>query len=79
MNGGNGFSITDLYSYNNLTHAFAGATGSVVAMSSIYPFDTVRTRVQGMIFRIFAKISIQSSFSDRNLFIYLLSSRLPQH
>lgn len=39
-------SFTDLFSYNNLTHAFAGATGSVVGMSTFYPLDTVRTRLQ---------------------------------
>ncbi|XP_002161354.1 peroxisomal membrane protein PMP34 [Hydra vulgaris] len=35
-----------LFSYDNFIHAFAGATGSVVAMTAFYPFDTVRTRLQ---------------------------------
>ena len=38
--------LTALVSYDNLIHACAGATGSVVAMSFVYPFDTVRTRLQ---------------------------------
>lgn len=37
----------DVFSYNNLVHAIAGATGSVVAMSTFYPLDIVRTRLQG--------------------------------
>lgn len=35
-----------LISYDNLIHAAAGATGSVVAMSLTYPLDSVRTRLQ---------------------------------
>jgi len=38
--------MDDLFSYNNLVHAVAGATGSVVGMSTFYPFDIVRTRFQ---------------------------------
>lgn len=40
------FSLVDIFSYDNLIHAFAGATGSVVAMSTFFPLDTVRTRLQ---------------------------------
>lgn len=43
--GDDGF-LQSLFSYNNLVHAFAGATGSVVGMSTFYPLDTVRTRLQ---------------------------------
>lgn len=39
-------SMADIFSYDNLIHAFAGATGSVVAMSTFFPLDTVRTRFQ---------------------------------
>ena len=39
--------LEDLFSYNNLVHAIAGATGSVVGMSTFYPLDIVRTRFQG--------------------------------
>lgn len=35
-----------LFSYNTLVHAVAGATGSVVAMGTFYPLDTVRSRLQ---------------------------------
>ena len=38
--------LTALVSYDNLIHACAGASGSVVAMSLVYPFDTIRTRLQ---------------------------------
>ena len=40
--------MEDLFSYNNLVHAVAGATGSVVGMSTFYPLDIVRTRFQGI-------------------------------
>lgn len=35
-----------LFSYENLVHAIAGATGSVVGMTVFYPLDTVRSRLQ---------------------------------
>lgn len=35
-----------LFSRVNLTHAFSGATGSVVAMTLFYPLDIIRTRLQ---------------------------------
>lgn len=38
--------IQALVSYDNLIHAAAGATGSVVAMSLTFPLDSVRTRLQ---------------------------------
>lgn len=38
--------LSTLVSYDNLIHAASGATGSVVAMSLVYPFDSVRTRLQ---------------------------------
>ncbi|XP_066921973.1 peroxisomal membrane protein PMP34-like [Clytia hemisphaerica] len=38
--------LEDLLSYSNLVHAIAGATGSVVGMSTFYPLDIVRTRFQ---------------------------------
>lgn len=44
------FSIVDIFSYDNLIHAFAGATGSVVAMTTFFPLDTVRTRLQGNVY-----------------------------
>ncbi|KAK3861925.1 hypothetical protein Pcinc_032155 [Petrolisthes cinctipes] len=36
----------ELFSYSNLVHAIAGGSGSAVAMSALYPLDTVRTRLQ---------------------------------
>lgn len=44
--GGDSGFLHSLFSYNNLVHAFAGASGSVVGMSTFYPLDTVRTRLQ---------------------------------
>ena len=44
------FSVVDIFSYDNLIHAFAGATGSVVAMTTFFPLDTVRTRLQGNVY-----------------------------
>ncbi|XP_019642038.1 PREDICTED: peroxisomal membrane protein PMP34-like isoform X2 [Branchiostoma belcheri] len=35
-----------LFSYDNLIHAVAGATGSVTAMSVFFPLDTARLRLQ---------------------------------
>ncbi|XP_071797877.1 peroxisomal membrane protein PMP34-like [Asterias amurensis] len=35
-----------LLSYQNLVHAVAGAAGSVAAMSTFYPLETARTRLQ---------------------------------
>lgn len=35
-----------LFTWSNLVHAVAGATGSVVAMFVFYPLDTARTRLQ---------------------------------
>lgn len=35
-----------LFSYSNLVHAVAGGCGSAVAMSTLFPLDTVRTRLQ---------------------------------
>lgn len=36
----------ELFSYNTLVHAIAGAIGSVVGMTTFYPLDTVRSRLQ---------------------------------
>ena len=38
--------MNNLFSYNNLVHAVSGGCGSAVAMSTFYPLDTVRTRLQ---------------------------------
>lgn len=38
--------MNSLFSYNNLVHAVSGGCGSAVAMSTFYPLDTVRTRLQ---------------------------------
>ncbi|KAG8236830.1 hypothetical protein J437_LFUL017287 [Ladona fulva] len=35
-----------LFSYESLAHAVAGAAGSVVGMSTFFPLDTVRSRLQ---------------------------------
>lgn len=35
-----------LFSGGSLKHAFSGATGSVFAMATFYPLDTIRTRLQ---------------------------------
>nr|CAD7404893.1 unnamed protein product [Timema poppensis] len=39
-------SQNSLFSYHTLVHAMAGAAGSVVAMASFFPLDTVRSRLQ---------------------------------
>ncbi|KAJ9578027.1 hypothetical protein L9F63_025112, partial [Diploptera punctata] len=36
----------NIFSYQTLIHAVAGATGSVVAMTTFFPLDTVRSRLQ---------------------------------
>ncbi|XP_047112642.1 peroxisomal membrane protein PMP34-like [Schistocerca piceifrons] len=36
----------NLFTYETLVHAMAGAAGSVVAMGTFYPLDTVRARLQ---------------------------------
>ncbi|XP_064618226.1 peroxisomal membrane protein PMP34-like [Liolophura sinensis] len=38
--------LKGLLTYDNLVHAVAGATGSVIAMSVFFPLDTARTRLQ---------------------------------
>ncbi|XP_059474945.1 peroxisomal membrane protein PMP34 [Neocloeon triangulifer] len=38
--------LSNLFTYKTLVHAVAGATGSVVAMATFYPLDTVRSRLQ---------------------------------
>ncbi|XP_052791339.1 peroxisomal membrane protein PMP34-like [Mya arenaria] len=38
--------MSNVFSYNNLVHAVAGAVGSVVSMTVFYPLDTARTRLQ---------------------------------
>jgi adenine nucleotide transporter 17 len=38
--------LKDVFSYRNLVHAVAGATGSVVAITAFYPLDVARTRLQ---------------------------------
>ncbi|KAL5018700.1 hypothetical protein ScPMuIL_004422 [Solemya velum] len=38
--------VKSVFSYQNLVHAIAGSTGSVVAMTIFYPLDTARTRLQ---------------------------------
>lgn len=37
---------TNVFSYDALVHAISGAAGSVVAMATFYPLDTVRSRLQ---------------------------------
>ncbi|XP_002740530.1 peroxisomal membrane protein PMP34-like [Saccoglossus kowalevskii] len=39
-------SIFSLFSYDNLVHAVAGATGSAVSMTVFYPLDAARVRLQ---------------------------------
>ena len=51
-----------LFSYDNFIHAFAGATGSVVAMTAFYPFDTIRTRLQGFFYLNFKLLFIIVNF-----------------
>ncbi|CAK9829328.1 Peroxisomal membrane protein PMP34 [Anthophora retusa] len=36
----------DLFNYETLVHALSGAAGSVVAMATFFPLDTVRSRLQ---------------------------------
>ncbi|KAK6634134.1 hypothetical protein RUM43_001751 [Polyplax serrata] len=36
----------NLLSYETLVHAISGSTGSVVAMTTFYPLDTIRSRLQ---------------------------------
>ncbi|XP_054286938.1 peroxisomal membrane protein PMP34 [Macrosteles quadrilineatus] len=36
----------ELFSYNTLVHALAGSLGSMVGMSTFFPLDTVRSRLQ---------------------------------
>ncbi|KAJ8317987.1 hypothetical protein KUTeg_003078 [Tegillarca granosa] len=38
--------LKNVFSYENLVHALAGATGSVFALAVFYPLDTARTRLQ---------------------------------
>lgn len=38
--------LKEVFSYKSWVHAVAGATGSVIAMSTFYPLDTVRSRLQ---------------------------------
>lgn len=35
-----------LFTYDSLVHAVAGSAGGVTAMSTFYPLDTVRSRLQ---------------------------------
>lgn len=37
---------SNLFSYSSLVHAISGGCGSAVAMSTFFPLDTVRTRLQ---------------------------------
>ncbi|XP_055619472.1 peroxisomal membrane protein PMP34 [Toxorhynchites rutilus septentrionalis] len=38
--------LNDVFSYLSWVHAVSGAMGSVIAMSTFYPLDTVRSRLQ---------------------------------
>ncbi|KAM3863908.1 peroxisomal membrane protein PMP34 [Diretmus argenteus] len=40
------FRFTDVFSYESLVHAMAGAAGSVTAMTVFFPLDTARLRLQ---------------------------------
>ncbi|KAK2187610.1 hypothetical protein NP493_160g03011 [Ridgeia piscesae] len=44
--GERGLALKNLFSYRSLVHAVAGATGSSVAITTFYPFETARTRLQ---------------------------------
>nr|XP_015195309.1 PREDICTED: collectin-12-like [Lepisosteus oculatus] len=41
------FNLADVFSYESLVHAVAGAMGSVTAMTVFFPLDTARLRLQG--------------------------------
>ncbi|XP_017887992.1 peroxisomal membrane protein PMP34 [Ceratina calcarata] len=43
---GGGGRDTSIFSYDTLVHAISGAAGSVVAMATFFPLDTVRSRLQ---------------------------------
>lgn len=43
---GGGGHNTGIWSYETLVHAISGAAGSVVAMATFFPLDTVRSRLQ---------------------------------
>uniref|UniRef100_A0A336K7Y0 CSON000646 protein n=1 Tax=Culicoides sonorensis TaxID=179676 RepID=A0A336K7Y0_CULSO len=38
--------LSSVFSYQSFAHAFSGACGGIVAMSTFYPLDTVRHRLQ---------------------------------
>ncbi|KAG9279185.1 peroxisomal membrane protein PMP34 [Astyanax mexicanus] len=44
--GSQGFQLGEVFSYESLVHAVAGATGSVTAMTVFFPLDTARLRLQ---------------------------------
>ncbi|XP_018594145.1 peroxisomal membrane protein PMP34 [Scleropages formosus] len=46
MESGGDFRLVDVFSYESLVHAVAGAVGSVTAMTVFYPLDTARLRLQ---------------------------------
>lgn len=43
---GGGTRNTGIFTYETLVHAISGAAGSVVAMTTFFPLDTVRSRLQ---------------------------------
>ncbi|XP_072530592.1 peroxisomal membrane protein PMP34 [Salminus brasiliensis] len=44
--GSQGFQLAEVFSYESLVHAVAGAMGSVTAMTVFFPLDTARLRLQ---------------------------------
>lgn len=40
------FRFAEVFSYESLVHAMAGAVGSVTAMTVFFPLDTARLRLQ---------------------------------
>ncbi|XP_030649674.1 peroxisomal membrane protein PMP34 isoform X3 [Chanos chanos] len=43
------FKFAEVFSYESLVHAVAGAMGSVTAMTVFFPLDTARLRLQGVV------------------------------
>nr|XP_023672306.1 peroxisomal membrane protein PMP34-like isoform X1 [Paramormyrops kingsleyae] len=60
------FRFAEVFSYESLVHAVAGATGSVTAMTVFFPLDTARLRLQGLYFSLPGAPSFLDTAVDEN-------------
>uniref|UniRef100_A0A673YKY7 Solute carrier family 25 member 17 n=1 Tax=Salmo trutta TaxID=8032 RepID=A0A673YKY7_SALTR len=72
------FRFAEVFSYESLVHAMAGAVGSVTAMTVFFPLDTARLRLQGKASYIFTSLCLNKTLKTQTLILTNLQNAFVQ-